>query len=69
KVSVERNGKIIAFGTVESIEMFEKAVEEAKKGDNVGIVVAMTDGVRPQSGDTVIRYRDHHVIDTSDIVN
>ncbi|MBQ3054730.1 MAG: S-layer homology domain-containing protein [Oscillospiraceae bacterium] len=69
KVSVERNGKIIAFGTVESIEMFEKALEEAKKGDNVGIVFAMTDGVRPQSGDTVIRYRDHHVIDTSDIVN
>jgi len=58
-----------AIGTVEDLQMFGKSLDSAVKDDNVGIVFTKTEGVRPQSGDTVIRYQDYHVIDTSDIVN
>lgn len=69
KLSVERNGKIIAFCTVEKIEMFGKSVESAVKGDTVGITVKLIDGYAPSSGDTVFRYQDYHEIDGSDIIN
>lgn len=69
KISVERNGKIIAMGTVKDIQMFSKSLDEAIKGDRPGVVFTITDGVRPVSGDIVIKYKDTHKIDTSDIVN
>ncbi|MBQ8301299.1 MAG: hypothetical protein IJX57_04980 [Clostridia bacterium] len=69
KVSVERNGKIIATGTAVDLQMFNKSLDEGVKGDNIGIVFEIEKGVRPQTGDTVIKYKDFHVIDTSDIVN
>lgn len=69
RVSIERNGKIIAIGTVTDIQMFGKSLDECVKDDNAGLVFVLEKGVRPQSGDTVIRYVDGHVIDTSDIVN
>ncbi len=69
KVSVERDGKIIAIGTVEELQMFGKSLDSAVKGDRVGIVFNRTDGVRPQSGDTVMRFLEYHVIDTSDVIN
>ena len=69
KVSVERNGKIIATGTAVDLQMFNKSLDEGTKGDNLGIVFELDKGVKPQSGDTVIKYKDTHVIDTSDIVN
>lgn len=69
KLSVERNGKIIAFGTVADIQMFNKSLDEAQKGDSIGLVFELTDGVRPGSGDTVMRYQDFHELDLSDIIN
>ncbi|MBQ8836128.1 MAG: S-layer homology domain-containing protein [Clostridia bacterium] len=69
KISVEMNGKIISIGTVKDIQMFNKSLDEAVKGDRVGVTFELTDGVRPQSGSIVIKYNDAHVIDTSDIVN
>ena len=69
KVSVERDGKIIAIGTAVDLQMFGKSLDEGVKGDNIGIVFDMEKGVRPQSGDVVIKYKDTHEIDTSDIVN
>lgn len=69
KVSVERNGKIIATGTAAELQMFNKSLDEGVKGDNLGIVFELDKGVRPHSGDTIIKYKDIHVIDTSDIVN
>ncbi|MBE6572087.1 MAG: hypothetical protein E7656_07565 [Ruminococcaceae bacterium] len=69
KISVERNGKIVGIGTVTGIEMFDKNLDEAVKGDRVGLIFATTLGVSPVAGDTIIRYQDYHVVDTSDIVN
>ena len=69
KLSVERNGKIIAFGIVEDIQMFNKSLDEAVKNDNIGITFSLTDGYIPGTGDTVIRYQDYHEIDGSDIIN
>ena len=69
KVSVESNGKIIAIGTVKDLQMFNKSLDEAIKGDNVGVVFELTDGVMPRTGSTLIKYQDSHVIDTSDIIN
>jgi len=69
KVSVERNGKIIAVGVAKDLQMFNKSLDETVKNDNIGIVFTSEKGVRPQTGDIVIRYKDTHVIDTSDIVN
>ena len=64
KVSVERDGKIIAIGTAVDLQMFGKSLDEGVKGDNIGIVFDMEKGVRPQSGDVVIKYKDTHEIDT-----
>lgn len=69
KVSVVRNGKVIAIGKAEDLQMFNKSLDETIKGDNVGIVFAREDGVRPTGGDIVVKYLPSHVIDTSDIVN
>ncbi len=69
KISVERNGKIIATGVATDLKMFDKSIDEGKKGDNLGIVFEIEKGVKPQSGDIVIKYKDFHVIDTSDIIN
>ncbi len=69
KVSVIRGGKVIAIGVAEDLQMFNKSLDETSKGDNVGIVFAREDGVRPTSGDIVVKYQSSHVIDTSDIVN
>ncbi len=69
KVSVERNGKIIATGTAVELQMFGKSLDEGIKGDRVGIVFVLDKGVSPKSGDTVIKYKDSHIVDTSDIVN
>lgn len=69
KISVVRNGKIIAIGTATDLQMFGKSLDEALKGNSVGIVFALYDGVRPTDGDMVIKYKAGHVIDTSDIVN
>lgn len=69
KLSVERNGKVIAFITVVDLQMFDKSLDEARKGDNIGLVFELTDGVRPASGDTVMRYYDYQQLDLSDIVN
>ena len=69
KVSVIRNGKVVAIGTAEDFRMFGKSLDETAKGDNVGIVFAREDGVRPSNGDIVVRYQPDHVIDTSDIIN
>ncbi len=69
KVSVVRDGKIIAFGYVTDIQMFEKFLDAAEKGDNIGAVFEREDGVRPQSGDIMIKYKDDHELDLSDIVN
>ena len=69
KVSVERNGKIIAIGTAVDLQMFGKSLDQGVMGDNIGIVFKKTNGVSPQSGDIVIKYKEEHVIDTSDIVN
>jgi len=69
KVSVERNGKIIATGTAVELQMFGKSLDEGIKGDRVGIVFVLDKGVSPKSGDTVIKYKDSHIVDTSDIIN
>jgi len=69
KVSVERDGKIIATGTAIDLKMFDKSLEEGVKNDNVGIVFELSEGVSPKTGDTVIKYKDTHVVDTSDVVN
>ena len=69
KVSVIRDGKVIAIGVAEDLQMFNKSLDETVKGDNVGIVFSREDGVRPSSGDIVVKYQPTHVIDTSDIVN
>lgn len=69
KLSIERNGKIIAIGEVKDIQMFNKSLDEAKKGDYVGIVFKVTDGVTPHDGDVAIRHKDNHKLDLSDIVN
>ena len=69
KVSVVRNGKIIATGTAVELQMFGKSLDEGIKGDRVGIVFVLDKGASPKSGDTVIKYKDSHIVDTSDIVN
>lgn len=69
KVSVIRNGKVIAIGVAEDLQMFNKSIDEIVKGKNVGIVFNREDGVRPRSGDIVVKYQPTHVVDTSDIVN
>lgn len=69
KVSVIRNGKVIAIGVAEDLQMFSKSLDEAVKGDNVEIVFNREDGVRPTGGDIVVKYQPSHKIDTSDIVN
>ncbi len=69
KVSVIRNGKVIAIGTAADLQMFGKSLDETAKGDNVGIVFTLENGVMPQSGDTVVKYSELHILDTSDIVN
>ncbi len=69
KVSVIRNGKVIAIGVAEDLQMFNKSMDETVKGDNVGIVFKREDGVRPTGGDIVVKYQPSHKIDTSDIVN
>ncbi|MBQ4630258.1 MAG: S-layer homology domain-containing protein [Clostridia bacterium] len=68
-LSVERIDKVIAFGTVEKIEMFGKSLDVAQKGDNVGIYIKITEGYTPAVGDVLIRWKDFHVVDGSDIVN
>lgn len=69
KVSVESNGKIISIGTVKDVQMFNKSLDEAIKGDHVSITFELTDGVMPKIGATVIKYKNTHVVDTSDIIN
>lgn len=69
RVSVEYNGKIITIGFVKDIQMFNKSLEEAVKGDRVGIVTSLITGVRPRIGGTVMKFSDLHVLDTSDIIN
>ena len=69
KVSVIRNGKVIAIGVAEDLQMFDKSMDETAKGDNVEIVFNRENGVRPTGGDIVVKYQPSHKIDTSDIVN
>ena len=69
KVSVIRDGKVIAIGVAEDLQMFNKSLDEIAKGDNVEIVFNREDGVRPTGGDIVVKYQPSHKIDTSDIVN
>lgn len=69
KVSVIRNGKVIAIGVAEDLQMFDKSLDEAVKGDYVEIVFNREGGVRPTGGDIVVKYQPSHKIDTSDIVN
>lgn len=69
KVSVIRNGKVIAIGVAKDLQMFNKSMNETCKGDNVEIVFEVEDGVRPTGGDIVVKYQPSHKIDTSDIVN
>ena len=69
KVSVIRNGKVIAIGVAEDLQMFNKSMDETVKGENIGIVFKKEDGVRPSSGDIVVKYQPTHIIDTSDIIN
>ena len=69
KVSVIRNGKVVAIGVAEDLQMFNKSLDEILKGDNAGIFFAKEDGVRPSNGDIVVKYREGDVVDTSDIVN
>lgn len=69
KVSVIRDGKVIAIGVAEDLQMFDKSLDETDKGDNVGIVFSREDGFRPTGGDIVVKYQPSHKIDTSDIVN
>ena len=69
KVSVIRNGKVIAIGVAEDLQMFNKSLDKTVKGDNVGIVFKKEEGVTPSSGDTVVKYQPTHIVDTSYIVN
>jgi len=69
KVSVIRDGKVIAIGVAEDFQMFSKSLDEIVKGDNVEIVFNRENGVRPTGGDIVVKYQPSHKIDTSDIVN
>ena len=69
KISVIRNGKVIAIGIAEDLQMFSKSMDEISKGDNVGIVFADRDGALPSKGDIVVKYQSSHVLDTSDIIN
>ena len=69
KVSVIRDGKVIAIGVAEDLQMFNKSLDETVKGDNVGIVFNRENGVLPSKGDIVVKYQPTHVVDTSDIVN
>lgn len=69
KVSVIRNGKVIAIGVAEDLQMFSKSLDEIVKGDNVEIVFNRENGVRPTGGDIVVKHQPSHKIDTSDIVN
>jgi translation elongation factor EF-Tu-like GTPase len=69
KVSVIRDGKIIAIGVAEDLQMFNKSLDETVKGDNVGIVFSRENGVMPSKGDIVVKYQPSHVVDTSDIIN
>ena len=69
KVSVIRNGKVIAIGVAKDLLMFEKSMDETCKGDNVGIVFEVQEGATPSTGDTVVKYQQIHVVDTSDIIN
>ncbi len=69
KLSVIRYGKVIAIGTADDLQMFNKSLDESVKGDNIGLVFKREDGVRPSSGDIVVKYQPSHVIDTSDIIN
>ena len=69
KVSVIRDGKVIAIGVAEDLQMFNKSLDETVKGENVGIVFNRDEGVIPSSGDIVVKYQPTHVVDTSDIVN
>jgi len=69
KVSVIRNGKVIAIGIPEDLQMFNKSMDETVKDDNVGIVFTIESGATPLNGDIVVKYLPSHVLDTSDIVN
>ena len=69
KISVIRNGKVIAIGIAEDLQMFNKSLDEINKDNNAGIVFNRQEGVRPASGDIVVKYQPSHVLDTSDIVN
>ena len=69
KVSVIRDGKVIAIGVAEDLQMFNKSLDETVKGDNVGIVFNRDEGVIPSSGDIVVKYQTSHDVETSDIVN
>ena len=69
KVSVIRNGKVVAIGYASDLQMFGKSLDETVKGDNVGIVFSKEEGVRPSNGDIVVKYQPSHKVDTSDIVN
>jgi len=69
KISVIRDGKVIAIGIAEDLQMFDKSLDETVKGDNVGIVFDRKEGVRPAPGDVVVKYQESHVLDTSDVIN
>ncbi len=69
KVSVIRNGKVIAIGVTKDLQMFNKSMDEIVKGDNVGIIFEKQDGAAPGAGDIVVKYLPSHVVDTSDIIN
>ena len=69
KVSVIRDGKVIATGVAEDLQMFNKSLDETVKGDNVGIVFNKEKGVLPTKGDIVVKYQPTHVVDTSDVIN
>lgn len=69
KVSVIRDGKVIAIGVAEDLQMFKKSMDETVKGENVGIVFNKETGVLPSKGDIVVKYQPTHVVDTSDIIN
>ena len=69
KVSVIRDGKVIATGVADDLQMFNKSMDETVKGDNVGIVFSRENGVMPSKGDIVVKYQPSHVVDTSDIIN
>ena len=69
KVSVIRNGKVIAIGVAKDLQMFNKSLDETRKGDNVGIVFSKEDGATPSTGDIVVKYQPTHIVDTSDIIN